>query len=41
MNGVTEKSEDGQLMDVALNYGIETIASEDFNATDLVAKNRV
>ena len=38
MNGVTEKSDDGQLMDVTLNYGIEMIASEDFNATDLVLK---
>ena len=38
MNAVTEKSEDGQLMDMALNYGIETIASEDFNATDLSLK---
>ena len=36
MDGVSEKSNDGQLMDVTLNYGIETIASEGFNAKDLV-----
>lgn len=35
MDGVSEKSNDGQLMDVTLNYGIETIASEGFNAKDL------
>lgn len=36
MDGVSEKSDDGELMDMAINYGIETIASEGFNAKDLV-----
>ena len=36
MDGVSEKNDDGELMDMAINYGIETIASEGFNAKDLV-----
>jgi hypothetical protein len=38
IDGVSEKSDDGELMDMVFNYGIETIASGDFNAKDLVLK---
>ena len=38
MDGGTKKSGDGELMDMVLNYGIEAITSEDFNAKDLVLK---